>query len=77
MSLFGSFFNVFKNLHRGTCNKKTWSKTRKTVSLSSLEAEIIAVMKGVPEGLGVKALATDWGDKYKVVGMRDSSATWE
>ena len=35
---------------------------------------MIAVVKGVSEGLGVKALATDWGNKFKLVGMCDSSA---
>ena len=53
---------------------KMWSRTQKTVALSSGEAEMIAVVKGVSEGLGVKALAADWGNKYKLVGLCDSSA---
>ena len=54
--------------------RRRWSRTQKTVALSSGEAEMIAVVKGVSEGLGVKALAADWGNKYKLVGLCDSSA---
>ena len=58
----------------GTHVLKTWSRTQKTVALSSGEAEMIAVVKGVSEGLGMKSLAADWGREYKLLGMCDSSA---
>ena len=35
---------------------------------------MIAVVKGVSEGLGMKSLAADWGREYKLLGMCDSSA---
>ena len=53
---------------------KSWSRTQKAVTLSSGEAEVIAVVGGVSEALGVKALAKDWGLEYDVVVMCDSSA---
>ena len=53
---------------------KSWSRTQKAVALSSGEAEVIAVVGGVSEALGVKALAKDWGLEYDVVVMCDSSA---
>ena len=43
---------------------KTWSKTQKTVALSSGEAEMVAEAKGVSEGLGVKQRTG--GNKYKL-----------
>jgi hypothetical protein len=53
---------------------KTWSRTQKVVALSSGEAEMIAAVKGLSEGLGMKAMAAEWGIEYKLVGMIDSSA---
>ena len=42
---------------------KTWSRTQKTVALSSGEAELTAMVKATCEGLGVSALLEDWGEK--------------
>ena len=53
---------------------KSWRLTQKTVTLSSGEAEVIAIVGGVSEALGIKALAADWGVNYSVVAMCDSSA---
>ena len=53
---------------------KSWSRTQKAATLSSGEAEVIAVVGGVSEALGVKALAKDWGLEYDVVVLCDSSA---
>ena len=38
---------------------KTWSRNQKSVALSSGEAEVIAVVAGMSEGFGIKALAED------------------
>ena len=35
---------------------------------------MVTVIKGVVEGIGLQALAAEWGDDVKVVSMRDSSA---
>jgi hypothetical protein len=53
---------------------KTWSRTQKTVALSSGEAELTAMVKATCEGLGVSALAEDWGSKKRIVLYADSSA---
>ena len=53
---------------------KSWSVTQKTVALSSGEAEMLAAVKGVQEGLGIRSMMADWGSKMRVVGMCDSTA---
>eukprot|EP00974_Lingulodinium_polyedra_P111315 10767400-Lingulodinium_polyedra.AAC.1 len=46
---------------RGGHLLKHWSCTQKTVTLSSGEAELGGVVKGVGEGFGLQALALDLG----------------
>ena len=53
---------------------KHWSRTQKTIALSSGEAELTASVKGVCEGLGVKALYQDWGIRIGMTSWSDSSA---
>jgi hypothetical protein len=53
---------------------KTWSSTQKAVALSSGEAEVVAVVKGVSEAVGLRSLARSWGIEYGIVVMCDSSA---
>ena len=59
---------------RGKHIIKGWSVTQKTVAVSSGEAEMVAVVKGVQEGIGIKAALADWGEEVKVRGMCDSTA---
>ena len=53
---------------------KTWAVTQKTVALSSGEAEMIAVVRGVQEGIGLKAMRKEWGEEGKVIALCDSTA---
>ena len=46
---------------RGSHLLKHWSSTQATVALSSAEAELIALVRGASEGLGVRSLAVDFG----------------
>ena len=39
---------------------KTWSRTQKAVALSSGEAEVIALVMGVSEAIGVQRMAETW-----------------
>ena len=48
-------------LYRGAHTVKHWSTTQKCITLSSGEAELSGVVKGVAEGLGAQALAADTG----------------
>ena len=45
---------------RGAHLIKHWSSTRAKVALSSAEAELIAIVRGASEGLGIKGLAADF-----------------
>ena len=40
---------------------KTYSRTRSTIALSSAEAELFATVQGASEGLGMAAMALDFG----------------
>jgi hypothetical protein len=53
---------------------KTWSRTQKAVALSSGEAEVIALVMGVSEAIGIQRMAETWGVKYGIVGLCDSTA---
>eukprot|EP00974_Lingulodinium_polyedra_P056564 5439607-Lingulodinium_polyedra.AAC.1 len=46
---------------RGWRVLKQWSTTQATVALSSGEAELVSVVKGACEGIGVKNLLNDLG----------------
>ena len=56
---------------------KTWSRSQKAVTLSSGEAEVVAFVKGVSEGIGLQRLAEVWGVGYGLVGLCDSTAAME
>ena len=53
---------------------KTWSSTQKSVTLSSAEAEFVAMVKMSTEILGLLQLCDDWGCKFKGRVCVDSSA---
>ena len=53
---------------------KHWSTTQKTVTLSSGEAELGGLVKGVGEGLGLQALLTDLGYTPELEVHADSAA---
>ncbi len=45
----------------GSTCVRHWSKTQANITLSSGDAELVALVKGVSEGLGVKSLSKDLG----------------
>lgn len=53
---------------------KIWSRTRKAVALSSGEAEVIGLVKGVSEGIGIQRMVEAWGREYELIGVCDSTA---
>ena len=53
---------------------KGWSRTQNHVTLSSAEAELIALVKCTAETLGMCALMRDWGQEKSSVLYADSSA---
>ncbi len=61
-------------MFRGGHLIKTWATTQKTVTLSSGEAELAGLVKGVAEGLGIQALAQDRTLKCNLTVHTDSSA---
>ena len=53
---------------------KTWSTTQSVIALSSGEAEYYGLVKGVSQGLGVKAMLKEAGVEAGVVVKTDASA---
>ena len=53
---------------------KHWSSTQSSIALSSGEAELVALVKAMAEGLGIQALASDLGWRVNVRVFTDSSA---
>ena len=53
---------------------KAWSKTQASVTLSSAEAELVAMCKLAAEMIGLGSLAADLGREMKVKMYADSSA---
>ena len=53
---------------------KHWATTQKVVTLSSGEAELAGVVKGVQEVLGLQSYARDLGTDYRIEVHSDSSA---
>ena len=53
---------------------KTWNSTQKHVTLSSGEAELMAMAKGATEAIGFAQLFEEWGRPMKVEVRTDSSA---
>ena len=53
---------------------KGWSRTQNHVTLSSAEAELIAMVKCTTETMGVQSMFRDWGRNKSSVVYADSSA---
>ena len=53
---------------------KGWSKTQSSITLSSAEAELVAMCKLAAEVIGIGSLAKDLGKDMKAVLHADSSA---
>ena len=53
---------------------KGWSRTQNSVTLSSAEAELVAVCKASAEMMGVMAMMKEWGSRYRGSVYADSSA---
>ena len=53
---------------------KSWSTTQKNVTLSSGEAELVAVVKASVESLGVLQMAAEWGMELEAEVHVDSNA---
>ena len=53
---------------------KTWSNTQKVVALSSGEAELMGILRGASEALGLQSIAADLGISLEVSVHADSSA---
>ena len=58
----------------GTHFIKGWSRTQNHVTLSSAEAELIALVKCTQECMGVQAMMRDWGRECNCTLYADSSA---
>ena len=58
----------------GTHCLKTCAKTLPILALSSGEAELMAVVKGTSEALGLQALFSDLGMKKKIAVRSDATA---
>ena len=56
------------------CLIKSWAKLQGMVSLSSAEAEYLAMMKGVREALALRTMLLEMGIKTEVTIFVDSSA---
>ena len=53
---------------------KSWAKTLPILALSSGEAELMVVVKGTTEALGLQALFSDLGMQRKIVVRSDATA---
>ena len=53
---------------------KGWSRTQNCVTMSSAEAELVAMVKLTAEVMGVLSMAKDWGEDMKGRVFADSSA---
>ena len=51
-----------------------WSTTQSVVALSSGEAELVGIVKGAAQGLGMQALLRDLGFHYDLSTMSDATA---
>ena len=53
---------------------KGWSRTQNHVTMSSAEAELIALVKCTTECMGIQSMYRDWGTNMKCDLYADSSA---
>ena len=51
-----------------------WSKTQASITLSSAEAELVAMCKLAAEMIGIASVAADFGTDTKIIMYADSSA---
>ena len=58
----------------GTHSVKHGSNLQSTIALSSGESEFYAPTRGAALGLSLKSLMADWGQKYDLIVLSDSSA---
>ena len=58
----------------GTHCVKHGSNLQSTIALSSGESEFYALTRGAALGLSLKSLTADWGQKYDLIVLSDSSA---
>ena len=58
----------------GSHSIKGWSRTQNHVTMSSAEAELIALVKCTSECMGVQSMFRDWGCEMKCNLYADSSA---
>ena len=59
---------------RGEHLLKHWATTQNAITLSSGEAELTGVVKGVAEGLGLQSLLQDLGETVEIEVLADSAA---
>ena len=59
---------------RGTHYIKSWASTQKNITLSSGEAELVAMVNGSSEAIGLCQLAKDWGAQITAQVWVDPSA---
>eukprot|EP00973_Karenia_brevis_P036136 4982592-Karenia_brevis.AAC.1 len=53
---------------------KGWARTQNSITLSSAEAELVALVKTSAEILGIIGMAQDWGVSHRGIVSVDSSA---
>ena len=58
----------------GTHFIKGWARTPNHVTLSSAEAELIALVKCTQECMGIQSMLRDWGQEFATTLYADSSA---
>ena len=58
----------------GSHVKKRYSRTQTHVTMSSAEAELIALVKCTAETMGIRSVLRDWGKECRGVLFADSSA---
>ena len=59
---------------RGAHVLKHWSTTQVSIALSSGEAELVSLVRGACEGLGVRSLEEDLGARPRIAVFTDASA---
>ena len=59
---------------RGAHCLKHWSSTQSTLALKSGEAELGGLPKGIPQGIGLRSLASDLGINLKLKLLTDATA---
>ena len=59
---------------RGSHCLRHWSSTQTTIALSSGEAELAGIAKGLSQGMGLRAIACDLGIKLPITVRTDATA---